>query len=48
VIGDGVDFIDTRDPRRPTVRFSHEEFAAFAEGVKAREFDLVAEEAEEA
>jgi len=40
VVGDGVDFIDTRDPQRPTVHFTHAEFAAFAEGVKAGEFDL--------
>jgi hypothetical protein len=40
VVGDGVDFIDTRDPDRLTVHFSHAEFEAFAEGVRAGEFDL--------
>jgi hypothetical protein len=43
VVGDGVDFIDTRAEGRPTVHFTHAEFAAFAEGVRAGEFDLDSE-----
>jgi hypothetical protein len=40
VVGDGVDFIDTRAEGQPTVHFSRAEFEAFAEGVRAGEFDL--------
>ena len=44
MVGDGVDFIDTLDPDRLTVHFSHAEFDAFTEGVRAGEFDLVEQE----